>query len=97
MIIESKWFTELFGVYGAAWFPGIIIVVPGASDNLIRHEKIHLKQQLELLYFGFILLYLYYAITKGYKDNPFEREAFGNEKDVNYLRDRKLYSWTKYR
>ena len=96
MIIYSKWFTDLFGVYGAAWFPGIIIVRPGASDALIRHERIHLRQQLELLYFGFIILYLILLAIKGYKNHPMEREAFGNQRKKTYLKKRKWYAWTKY-
>lgn len=34
--------------------------------------------------------------TSAYKDSPFEREAFANDEDVNYLVTRPLFAWVKY-
>lgn len=31
-----------------------------------------------------------------YHDISFEEEAYGNEKDLNYLKTRKHYAWLKY-
>lgn len=31
-----------------------------------------------------------------YKDSPFEREAYMNEKDPEYLANRPLFAWVKY-
>ena len=67
-----------------------------------RHETIHFKQQLELLFifqwilyglFWLIGLFIYGNSKDSYRNNPFEREAYMNQLD-HY--DRKLYSWLKY-
>ena len=34
--------------------------------------------------------------NSAYKDSPFEREAFANDEDVNYLVTRPLFAWVKY-
>ena len=93
MIIQSKWFCRLFEIRGAAWFPGLAIVADKKDTHLVNHERIHLYQQLELLYIGFIIWYLIYQIKYGYRNNPFEIEAFDNENDLDYLKSRKWYSW----
>ena len=96
MVIYSKWFCELFNIRGCAWFPGIAIVKYKEWNAVENHEKIHLQHQLELLYVGFIVLYLYFLITKGYDNNPFEKECFNNEQNLDYISSRKWYSWKKY-
>ncbi len=96
MVIQSKWFTKLFAIRGAAWFPGIVIVNDKTDKRLVNHEKIHLYQQLELLYIGFLLVYLYYSIFRGYRNHPFEIESWENQYNYNYLDTRKWYSWVKY-
>ena len=70
-----------------------------------RHETIHFQQQLEMLFVPFFLLYFFFWL-KGlsqYKDgkasyyaNPFEKEAYINENDENYLATRKRFSWIHY-
>jgi len=72
---------------------------------LLNHEKIHLKQQVELL---IIFFYLWYGIEftvrffqyknwdKAYRNISFEREAYENEKDFEYLKKRKIWGFWKY-
>lgn len=72
---------------------------------LINHEKIHLKQQIEMLV---IIFFIWYGIEflfrlfitrnwmKAYFSVSFEREAYGNEKNLTYLRDRKFWNFLKY-
>ncbi len=70
-----------------------------SADKLhttLRHEKIHFRQQLELLLMGFYLLYLIFWIIYGYKEIPFEREAYASAEDVDYLSKRKPFAWMKY-
>jgi len=71
----------------------------------MRHEKIHFMQQLELLFIFHWLLYglFYFAARlaghtheKAYRSNPFEREAYDEENNLNYLNDRPGYSWMRY-
>lgn len=76
------------------------------TDNvLINHEKIHLKQQQELFILPFYGLYLlewfvrsllYFDSYKGYQNISFEREAYENEKNMDYLGQRKPFSFIKY-
>ena len=69
----------------------------------INHESIHWKQQLEML---IIFFYLWYGIEwfirifingkDAYYNISFEREAYSNEYDLNYIKSRKHFSWLKY-
>lgn len=97
MVIRSNWFTSMLGILGIAIFP-FIIIKRGSSreDKLINHERIHIRQELEMLVIPFYLLYFYYSIRRGYRNNPFEIEAYDNEDNLDYLKSRKLYSWTKH-
>ncbi len=86
----------------AAIWPLVIIREPKyAIPNIIRHEQIHLKQQLELLvlpfYFIYISEYCYYRLkgrnhTKAYMSISFEKEAYGFENQADYLSNRKLWA-----
>lgn len=75
------------------------------SDETRRHETIHYQQQLELLMvFQWILYGFFWLVgmikyrdgARAYYENPFEREAYRNDKNPNYLKTRPRYAWTKY-
>lgn len=75
------------------------------NKTTARHETIHYQQQLEL---GFVFQWLLYGLfylvglvryrngAKAYRENPFEREAYSNEKKRTYLTKRKRYAWVSY-
>lgn len=72
---------------------------------LINHEKIHLRQQSELLVIPFYMLYvlewllrfaIYFNAYKAYQNLSFEREAYANERDLNYLEKRKPFRFVRY-
>ena len=72
---------------------------------IINHESIHIKQQKEMLVIPFYIWYCFeYLIRylqyknwyKAYQNISFEREAYKHERDLNYLQNRKLFSWFKY-
>lgn len=72
-------------------------------DHLINHEFIHTEQQKELGYIGFFLLYIMEWLIRliitpynAYRNISFEQEAYNNENDEEYLKNRKKYSWLKY-
>ena len=110
MIIKSKRLVKIFSFNFAiamALFPFILINSENLRTNkvLINHEKIHLKQQLELLVVPFYLFYLlefairciiYRDSYKAYQNLSFEREAYHNEDNPEYLKDRKAFSFIKY-
>ena len=107
MILVSDRLLNFFGVilgmgeYGGiramALFPFIIISKKTIiDDEMINHEKIHLRQQIELLIIPFYVWYLIAIYRKGYMGVSFEREAHINDKDLTYLKKRKMFSFIKY-
>lgn len=62
----------------------------GTREWFWEHERIHIKQQYELLIVPFFILYGIFYIFKGYKNNPFEVEANKFEKNPSA---RKPYGW----
>lgn len=75
------------------------------SSRLLNHEMIHFWQALWLGFVGFWLLYACYYIKgliiyrnfeKAYFNNPFEREAYENDKHMTYLLRRKPWAWRMY-
>ncbi|MCG2459804.1 hypothetical protein K8352_03515 [Flavobacteriaceae bacterium F89] len=106
MILVSKYFFYKNYV-GLSLWPFIILRENELREDaiLINHERIHLKQQRELLIVPFYLLYmmewalryLYYNDSyKAYRNISFEREAYGNENDLNYLEERRPFNFIKY-
>jgi hypothetical protein len=95
--------TNFKRINAIALFP--FILTNDRSERTLNHERIHLAQELEMLVIPF---YLWYGIEylvyrlKGYSDYKayraisFEKEAFGNELDVDYLRKRKFWNFLKY-
>jgi len=66
------------------------------SQKTINHESIHFEQQKECLIIGFYILYFIMWPIYGYKNIPFEREAYKNANNKNYLKTRNRFSWLKY-
>jgi len=73
------------------------------SEKTINHEKIHWKQQVEMLVLPFYICYLIEYLIRLFLDDgntynslSFEREAYDNDKNVEYISKRKPYSWLKY-
>ena len=73
--------------------------------RLINHEKIHFRQQLELLIIPFyiwyltewcIKAYLYKSWNQGYREISFEREAYANDVDLEYFKKRKILKFLNY-
>lgn len=79
--------------------------VKSPSQRLLNHENIHLYQQVELLFVlqwaCYLLEYavrlvLYRSHSKAYRNLSFEREAYDNEGNLDYLKARKRFAWLKY-
>lgn len=83
---------------------GVLFVRGNAriDDITLNHEKIHTAQIKELLYIFFYLWYvtewLIRLFMKGnaYRNILFEREAYNNENDLDYLKRRKRFDFAKY-
>lgn len=72
---------------------------------LINHELIHFRQQLEMLIIPFYVLYLlnygfnlikYRHHYTAYREMYYEREAYVNERDMEYLKKRKFWAFLRY-
>ncbi|WP_345949900.1 hypothetical protein ABDD95_00290 [Mucilaginibacter sp. PAMB04274] len=94
-------------VDGMALFPFILVKSQRLKQDqvLIRHETIHLKQALELLIIPFYMLYLvnylinrfkYPGHQQAYEQIIFEREAYRNERNIHYLKNRPFCAWLRY-
>jgi len=91
---------------GMAIFPFILLKSAKLRNDpeMINHEKIHLRQQLELLVFPFYILYLLHYLINlirykkhdlAYRNIVFEKEAYDYETDLNYLKKGHWYGWIK--
>ena len=107
MFLIVKGYLVPKGYDGLAVYPFIIVRRDAIAKNLafINHERIHLRQQAELLvipfYLWYILEYLLKLIkyknkSEAYRNISFEREAYQNEKDLNYLKSRPLWKFRDY-
>ena len=107
MIIVCQSLLKNTKISGITLFPFILLKRKEDLHNeiLLNHEKIHLRQQAELLviffYFWYVLEYYYFYFKLkdhflAYKSISFEREAYAMEDDLNYLKTRKLWSFWKY-
>ncbi len=95
------------GYLGLTIYPFIFLKKKQLKDNiyLLNHETIHLKQQLELLIIPFFVwygieyifrLFQYRNQFLAYRNISFEREAYTNDSDLNYTKNRKFWSFLKY-
>ena len=71
---------------------------------VINHESIHSQQMKEMLWIPFYIWYviewlikvcIYFDTHMAYRRISFEREAYNNEKNLEYLKERKHYCWLK--
>lgn len=106
ILIVFKYLTPR-GFRGLTFYPFVFIADKDDKLNkvFINHEKIHIRQQLELLILPFYLWYFVEYLFRliQYKDRKqayfnisFEREAYKNEKDLNYLKQRSFWKFLNY-
>ena len=95
------------GFRGITLFPFIIVSESDLKQNpvTINHEKVHIRQQIELLVLPFFIWYgieflvkwfMYKDKNAGYRNISFEKEAYENEKDLNYLKQRSFWKFLNY-
>lgn len=90
---------------GLAIFPFLFVKYKNPSKTLINHERIHFRQQIEMLilpfYIWYILEYMTHRIKgksphQAYMSISFEREAYANDDDFGYLKRRKIWNFWRY-
>ncbi|NIJ51781.1 hypothetical protein [Dyadobacter arcticus] len=92
-------------VEGIALFPFIFIKRESPGPFLINHERIHIRQQLEM---GIIIFYIWYLVEYfirlvqhrnhylAYLHISFEREAYQNQFNLDYLQNRSFWAFWRY-
>ena len=106
ILIVFKYLTPKW-VRGITIFPFIVLSYKQDKDNevLINHEKIHIRQQIEMLVVPFFLWYgleflvrfiQYRNSQQAYLNISFEREAYQNEKNLHYLKQRSFWKFFKF-
>lgn len=102
--IMKPWFAELITPTIGITLPWGVYIKEGEDDVFtVNHELIHWQQVKETL---FIFFYIWYGLewfikwitppVGAYFDLGFEREAYRNEFNLNYLTTRKHFAWFKY-
>ncbi|MHA6696281.1 hypothetical protein [Chryseobacterium sp. A301] len=108
MVVVCSILLKNTKINGITLFPFVILRSKQDLEDsvLLNHERIHLRQQLELLVVFFYLWYVieyyywFYKLKNGpqaYRRISFEREAYAMEHDREYLQKRKLWSFYKFR
>jgi len=106
IIIESEKFCKAISWFipvGAITLCPFIICRDKSDVVMLNHESIHVKQQLELLVIPFFLIYVInwvYNLIKfkgdtdlAYRELFFEKEAYDNEDNMEYLKTRPKWSY----
>ncbi len=99
--------TPFMRTAGMAMYPFIFFKRAHYCEDacMVNHGKIHHRQQIELLIIPFYLFYLInYLINlliykhhhDAYCNICFEREAYKNEENLNYMKERKFWNWLLY-
>lgn len=83
-----------------------VLFAKGPCDKVtINHEMIHTAQIREMLYLFFYPAYLlewicrvlqFRNMHKAYLNISFEKEAYANQKNMNYLAHRRHFSFLRY-
>ncbi|MEI6754715.1 MAG: hypothetical protein WCK78_16305 [Paludibacter sp.] len=94
-------------ISGITLFPFIILREKALKQDkrIMNHERIHIRQQVELLVLPFYVVYLIeYAVglikyrnkMKAYLNISFEREAYRHDANLDYLKKRQWWAWRIY-
>ncbi|MDP5139657.1 MAG: hypothetical protein NWP83_04200 [Spirosomaceae bacterium] len=97
--------VKLPKINGIALWPFVIVRSKAPGKIILNHERIHLRQQIEML---IVFFYVWYIIEWGinyvkfgnwwaaYYAISFEREAYDNEQNLDYLKQRKFWAFSGY-
>jgi hypothetical protein len=95
------------GYRGLTAFPFVFVKHRVDKENrvFVNHEKIHLRQQLELLVILFFIWYFMEYLVRlvqyknadlAYRNISFEREAYANELNLQYLKKRSFWRFLNH-
>jgi hypothetical protein len=109
-VIYNTWLGRVIGKLGytaitLGWFIFRKYGKNSIGEQLLNHESIHVRQQVEMVFLlqwawyfveYLVRLAVYRSHDKAYRNISFEREAYANEHNLEYLRTRKRWAWVKY-
>ncbi|RXR20476.1 hypothetical protein EQG63_00670 [Flavobacterium amnicola] len=106
ILIVFKYLTPK-GFRGITFYPFVFLVDKNDKQNprFVNHERIHIRQQIEMLVLPFFIWYgleflvrlvQYKNRRTAYHNISFEREAYQNEKDPDYLKQRSFWRFLKF-
>jgi hypothetical protein len=106
IVLVFKYLTPK-GFRGLTLYPFVLLKYKSDKENvvLLHHERIHIRQQIELLVIPFFVWYImeffvrliqYKDRNLAYRNISFEREAYQNEKNLYYLKQRSFWSFINY-
>lgn len=106
ILIVFKYLTPK-GFRGITFYPFVFLADKNDKLNLcfVNHERIHIRQQLEMLIIPFFIWYGLEFLVRwmqfknrraAYLNISFEREAYQNEKDLDYLKRRPFWTFLKF-
>lgn len=105
-VLVIKYLTPK-GFRGLTLYPFVFLKDKSDKENvvLLNHERIHIRQQIELLVLPFLVWYILEYLVRllqfrdrnlAYRNISFEREAYQNEKNLDYLKQRSFWSFINY-
>ena len=106
IVLVLKYLTPK-GFRGITLFPFIVLVDKKDREDVVmmNHEKMHIRQQLEMLIVPFFIWYGLEFLFRwiqfkdkhlAYRKISFEREAYANEENINYLKARSFWCFLRY-
>jgi hypothetical protein len=112
MIVENNWIPKAaskiskMDIVAVTIFAWVFVRSDSMEDErLINHESIHVEQYKETLFVGFLVIYVLEFLIrflfcwnweKAYMNLAFEKEAYNNDMNLEYLANRKRYNWIKF-
>ena len=101
-IIRSKYLPPK--KYDAIKILGLLFIHPGVklTKEIINHERIHTRQMQEMLILPFYIWYFTEWLIRlpmtgrAYMNLSFEREAYQNMDNLDYLSHRRSFAWIWY-
>lgn len=103
LLVRKHWLPSSY--IAIAIFPFVVFAdAKYITPSNINHERIHLRQQLELLILGFYIWYLVEFLfrliktrqwSRAYREISFEQEAYRHEHDLEYLKSRKFFAFVR--
>ena len=106
MVVVAKYLIPK-GYVALTVFPFVFLRGKEGLDDavLLNHEKIHLRQQAELLIVFFFIWYFSEFLwrffqngnwAKAYRAISFEKEAYANEIKLSYLKNRPFWHFLNF-